>query len=71
VQPVLADLVKTSGDLRLMSARALEQLPDALLPRLRGPLDEVRARTGLRDKPRLEAQGWASMARRAALPAGC
>ncbi len=41
VKSVLADLQKTSNDFRQLSTKALEQLSDALMPRLRGPLDEV------------------------------
>jgi hypothetical protein len=44
VKSVLADLQKTSSDLRQLSTKALEQLSDALIPRLRGPLDEVSIR---------------------------
>jgi hypothetical protein len=67
---VLADLAKTSGDFRQLSTRALEALSDALLPRLRAPLDEVGGRRAWRrSRAELHSPGGVSGARR--LAPGC
>ena len=43
---VLSDLAKTAADLRQANTRALEQLAEAAVPRLRPVLDEVAAVRG-------------------------
>ncbi|KAI8468195.1 MAG: component of oligomeric golgi complex 4 [Monoraphidium minutum] len=62
VRSVLSDLSKTGGDFRSLATRALEALSDALLPRLRGVLDEVGAASYLLgDSDYLQAEtedGW-------------
>lgn len=52
---MLSDLAKSASDLRQASTKALEQLAEATVPRLRPVLDEVAA---VRSQPWGEMLGW-------------
>ena len=43
LRSILSDLAKTASDLRQSNTRALEQLAEAIIPRLKPILDEVAA----------------------------